>query len=36
MNVSQATEKLRAEGITSADVAYLVEFIEKSERGIIR
>jgi UDP-N-acetylglucosamine acyltransferase len=36
MNVSQATEKLRAEGIASADVAYLVEFIEQSERGIIR
>jgi UDP-N-acetylglucosamine acyltransferase len=36
MNVSQATEKLRAEGLASADVAYLVEFIEKSERGIIR
>jgi UDP-N-acetylglucosamine acyltransferase len=36
MNVSQATEKLRTEGLASADVAYLVEFIEKSERGIIR
>lgn len=36
MNVSQAIEKLRAEGLVSTDVAYLVEFIEKSERGIIR
>ncbi|MGC2618198.1 MAG: acyl-ACP--UDP-N-acetylglucosamine O-acyltransferase [Acidobacteriaceae bacterium] len=36
MNVSQAIEKLRAEGLVSTDVAYLVEFIEQSERGIIR
>jgi UDP-N-acetylglucosamine acyltransferase len=36
MNISQAVGKLRAEGIDSPDVAYLVDFIEKSERGIIR
>ena len=36
MNVSQALDKLRAESAGSPDVAYLIEFIEKSERGIIR
>jgi UDP-N-acetylglucosamine acyltransferase len=36
MNIGQAIEKLKAEGVDSPDVAYLVEFIEKSERGIIR
>lgn len=35
-NIAQAVEILRAEGIDSPDVRYLVEFIEKSERGIIR
>jgi UDP-N-acetylglucosamine acyltransferase len=36
MNIGQAIEKLKVEGVASPDVAYLVEFIEKSERGIIR
>jgi UDP-N-acetylglucosamine acyltransferase len=36
MNVSQAIEKLREESRDSPDVAYLVDFIEKSQRGIIR
>ena len=36
MNISQAVEKLRQESLDSPDVAYLVDFIEKSERGIIR
>ena len=36
MNIAQALEKLCAEGIDSPDVQYLVDFIEKSERGIIR
>lgn len=36
MNISQAVEKLRAEAGDSPDVAYLVDFIERSERGIIR
>jgi UDP-N-acetylglucosamine acyltransferase len=36
MNLSQALEKLREEGKKSADVEYLVGFIEGSERGIIR
>ncbi len=36
MNIAQALEILRAEGIGSPDVQYLVDFIEKSERGIIR
>jgi UDP-N-acetylglucosamine acyltransferase len=36
MNTSQALEKLKEEGIASEDVAYLVEFIEKSERGVLK
>jgi UDP-N-acetylglucosamine acyltransferase len=35
MNTSQALEKLRAEEQTE-DVRYLVDFIEKSERGILK
>jgi UDP-N-acetylglucosamine acyltransferase len=36
MNTSQAIAKLKEEGIASEDVAYLVEFIEKSERGVLK
>jgi hypothetical protein len=36
MNSAQAVEKLREEGVDSADVEYLVEFVETSKRGIIR
>lgn len=36
MNIAQALEALRSEGIDSPDVQYLVDFIEKSQRGIIR
>jgi UDP-N-acetylglucosamine acyltransferase len=36
MNIAQALETLRSEGVDSSDVRYLVDFIEKSERGIIR
>lgn len=36
MNISQAVEKLRAENLDSPDVAYLINFIEKADRGIIR
>lgn len=36
MNISQAIDKLRQEGIDSPDVAYLVAFIEQSKRGVIR
>lgn len=36
MNTSQALEKLKSEGIASEDVAYLVEFVEKSERGVLK
>ena len=36
MNTSQALEKLRQEGIASEDVAYLVQFIESSERGVLK
>lgn len=36
MNISQAVEKLREESIDTPDVQYLLDFIGKSERGIIR
>jgi UDP-N-acetylglucosamine acyltransferase len=36
MNTSQAMEKLKSEGIATDDVAYLVEFVEKSERGVLK
>lgn len=36
LNISQAITRLREEGIESEDVQYLVDFIEKAERGIIR
>ena len=36
MNTSQALEKMKADGIESDDVAYLVRFIESSERGIVK
>lgn len=36
MNTSQALEKLKSEGIATDDVAYLVEFVEKSERGVLK
>lgn len=36
MNTSQAIEKLKSEGIATDDVAYLVEFVEKSERGVLK
>ncbi|MBW4027911.1 acyl-ACP--UDP-N-acetylglucosamine O-acyltransferase [Acidipila rosea] len=36
MNTSQAIEKLRSDGIANEDVAYLVEFIERSERGVLK
>ncbi len=36
MNTSQALEKLKSEGIATEDVAYLVEFVEKSERGVLK
>ena len=35
MNTSQALEKLKSEA-ASEDVQYLIEFIEKSERGILK
>lgn len=35
MNTSQAVEKIKA-GDPSEDVKYLVEFIEKSERGVLK
>jgi len=35
MNTSQALEKIKA-GATSEDVAYLIDFIEKSERGVVK
>jgi len=36
MNTTQAIEKLKDEGIATEDVAYLVEFIESSERGVLK
>jgi UDP-N-acetylglucosamine acyltransferase len=36
MNVSEATAKLRSEGTPTEDVAYLLEFVEKSARGVVR
>ncbi|MBT9331466.1 acyl-ACP--UDP-N-acetylglucosamine O-acyltransferase [Paracidobacterium acidisoli] len=36
LNTSQALEKLKEESIASEDVAYLVDFIEKSERGVLK
>ncbi|MGA8160368.1 MAG: acyl-ACP--UDP-N-acetylglucosamine O-acyltransferase [Acidobacteriaceae bacterium] len=36
MNTGQALEKLRADTAESEDIRYLVDFIEKSERGIVR
>jgi len=36
MNIGQAIAKLREEGIQSPDVQYLVDFVEKADRGIIR
>jgi UDP-N-acetylglucosamine acyltransferase len=35
MNTSQAVEKMKAEE-NSEDVKYLVEFIEKSDRGVLK
>lgn len=36
LNTSQALEKLKAEGDQGEDVAMLISFIEKSERGIVK
>ncbi len=36
LNTSQALERLHSEGELEANVAYLVEFIERSQRGVIK
>ena len=36
LNTSQALERLRSEGELDACVAYLVAFIERSQRGVIK
>lgn len=36
LNTAQAIEKLKTEGIATDDVAYLVAFIESSERGVLK
>jgi UDP-N-acetylglucosamine acyltransferase len=36
LNTTQAIERLKADGIESDDVAYLVRFIESSERGVLK
>ena len=36
LNTTQAIARLKEEGIATEDVAYLVEFIESSERGVLK
>jgi UDP-N-acetylglucosamine acyltransferase len=36
LNTTQALRKLKEEGLATEDVAYLVEFIESSERGVLK
>jgi UDP-N-acetylglucosamine acyltransferase len=36
LNTSQAIQRLREEGLAGDDVAYLVEFIERSQRGVLK
>ncbi len=36
LNTSQAIEKIRAEITVSAEIEELIEFIENSERGVIK
>jgi UDP-N-acetylglucosamine acyltransferase len=36
MNTSQAIARLKSEGFASEDVAYLVEFVEQSQRGVLK
>ena len=36
LNTSQALERMRNEGLGSDEVAYLVEFIERSQRGVLK
>jgi UDP-N-acetylglucosamine acyltransferase len=36
LNTTQAVAKLKEEGLATEDVAYLVEFIESSERGVLK
>ena len=36
LNMTQAIEKLRADGPDSAEARYLIEFVIRSERGVIR
>jgi UDP-N-acetylglucosamine acyltransferase len=36
LNTTQAIQRLKDEGIATEDVAYLVEFIESSQRGVLK
>jgi UDP-N-acetylglucosamine acyltransferase len=36
MNTSQAIEKMKHNGVATDDVAYLIQFIESSERGVLK
>jgi UDP-N-acetylglucosamine acyltransferase len=36
LNTTQALERLRGEGQVDACVAYLLAFIERSQRGVIK
>ena len=36
LNTSQAIERLKSEGLVTEDVTYLVEFVEQSQRGVLK
>jgi UDP-N-acetylglucosamine acyltransferase len=36
LNTSQAIERLKGESVTTEDVAYLIQFVESSERGVLK
>lgn len=36
MNTTQAVARMKEEGIATEDVAYLIQFIESSERGVLK
>ncbi|HEX5236115.1 MAG TPA: acyl-ACP--UDP-N-acetylglucosamine O-acyltransferase [Silvibacterium sp.] len=36
MNTSQAIARMKEEGLANEDIAYLVQFIESSERGVLK
>jgi UDP-N-acetylglucosamine acyltransferase len=36
LNTSQFLERMKSEGLTTEDVKYLVEFVEQSQRGVLK